>query len=305
VVLVVLALIVFSPDQKPAALPKPVAITPDTATPLPANAVTPPPPAAVQRPEKAAAAAPAPPPHPTTGSITVTHLGNDADVRIDGTKWAANKPIRLAAGSHIVTVAVPGYLPYTDTVRLAAGATHEVVPQLAVQPKPAATDAPRKSVAATPQGTPSWQCEKLMEAKNWRGAAQQCTTEAGAGSVVAKRNLGLLYNHGNGVSSSDDDAVRWYKQAVDGGDGMAMYLLGTFYEHGGGGIKKDQATAAQLYTRSAEAGYVVAQRTIAEAFEKGHLGEQKNKAQALTWYRKAAAQGDKDAIDKVKDLDKP
>jgi TPR repeat protein len=144
-----------------------------------------------------------------------------------------------------------------------------------------------------------------MEAKSWRDAAQQCTIEAGSGSVVAKRNLGMLYNHGNGVSSSADDAVRWYRQAVDGGDAMAMYLLGTFYEHGGGGIKKDQGAAAQLYSRSADAGYVVAQRTMGEAFEKGHLGEEKNKARALDWYRKAAAQGDKDAIDKVKDLDKP
>jgi TPR repeat protein len=231
----------------------------------------------------------------------VTHIGNDADVHIDGVKWPANKPLRLAAGPHAVTISAPGYQPYSETVQLAVGETHEVAPQLVVQPRTTANDAGHKPGAAP---NAALQCEKLVEAKNWRDAAQMCTAEAGAGSVVAKRNLGMLYNHGNGVKSSDDDAVRWYKQAVDGGDAMAMFLLGTFYEHGGGGIKKDQAAAAQLYSRSADGGYVLAQRTMAEAFEKGHLGLEKNKAKALDLYRKAAAQGDKAASDRVKDLEK-
>jgi Sel1 repeat. len=52
------------------------------------------------------------------------------------------------------------------------------------------------------------------------------------------------------------------------------------------------------------AGLLSAQLALGEIYEKGRLGVTKDKAKALDWYRKAAAQGSKDAADKVRDLSK-
>jgi TPR repeat protein len=239
----------------------------------------------------------------------VVHVANNADVEIDGTKVPADRATHLSAGVHTVVVTVPGYQPYTTTVQLAAGTSHDVTPQLVVAPKVvpkpgSATDVAKQQAqdASRQAANANLLCDKFMVAHDWKQAFSQCTTEAANGSAVAKRNLGLMYNHGNGVGKSADDAVRWYQQAVDGNDHIAMYLLGTYYEHGGGGIQKNSTTAVALYTRSAQGGYVVAQSLLGEIYEKGHLDQQKDKAKALEWYKKAAAQGDKDATDKVKDL---
>jgi TPR repeat protein len=82
-----------------------------------------------------------------------------------------------------------------------------------------------------------------------------------------------------------------------------MYQLAQRYERGRG-VKKDQAKALEWYTKAGDAGLASAQYTLGETYEKGRLGVAKDKAKALEWYRKAAAQGNKDAADKVKDLAK-
>lgn len=309
IVVVFLAVLFLLPDRKAgtaAAVPPPA---PDTTLPVPASATTPPPPPPAPPPPPPAAVAARPPLHPTGGTIRVVHVANNADIEIDGVKVAADRPTHLTAGPHSVVVNVPGYQPFTDTVHLAAGENHEVSPRLVVAPKvvPKAASAPdvakQQAQDASHQPANANQlCEKYMVAQAWKQAFTQCTTEANAGSAAAKRNLGLMYNHGNGVGQSQPDAVHWYQLAVDGNDHIAMYLLGTYYEHGVGGVKKNNATAVELYTRSAQGGYVVAQSLLGEIYEKGHLDQQKDKAKALDWYRKAAAQGDKDAIEKVKDL---
>jgi hypothetical protein len=312
VVVAFVAVLLLLPDKKAgpsAVLPAPTSDT--TATPT-AGAVTPPPPPpapAPAPPPPAAAGAARPAVHPTTGTITVVHVANNADIEIDGTKVAPDRPTRLSAGVHNVVVSVPGYQPYTTTVQLAAGTSHDVTPQLVVAPKVAPKPGSASEVAkqqaqdaAHQPANASLLCDKFVVAHDWKHAVTQCQTEAAAGSAVAKRDLGFMYNHGDGVGKSADDAVRWYQQAVDGNDHIAMYLLGTYYEHGGGGIQKNSTAALALYTRSAQGGYVVAQSLLGEVYEKGHLDQQKDKVKALDWYKKAAAQGDKDAMDKVKDL---
>jgi hypothetical protein len=308
ILLVFLAVLFLLPDRKAgttAALPAPA---PDT-TPAAATATPPPPPPAPAPAAPPTATVLRPPVQSTTGTIKVVHVANNADIEIDGARVAPERATRLNAGAHSVVVNVPGYQPYTDTVHLAAGENHEVSPRLVVAPKvvprPASAPALAKQQAQDASHQPAnanQLCEKYMVAQDWKQAFPQCTTEANAGSAAAKRNIGLMYNHGNGVGRSPTDAVHWYQAAVDGNDQIAMYLLGTYYEHGVGGVKKSSATALELYTRSAQGGYVVAQSLLGEIYEKGHLDQQKDKAKALDWYKKAAAQGDKDASDKVKDL---
>jgi TPR repeat protein len=75
----------------------------------------------------------------------------------------------------------------------------------------------------------------------------------------AQYNLGLMYQHGDGVTQNYPDALRWYRLAAAQGDATAEDVLGDMYLTGEG---------------------------VAE-----------NKSEAVRWYRLAAARGDVNAVD--------
>ena len=58
-----------------------------------------------------------------------------------------------------------------------------------------------------------------MEAVKWfRRAAEQ-------GCVYGQRNLGAMYENGQGVPQSDKEAVKWYRKAAEQGNAEARQLL--------------------------------------------------------------------------------
>ncbi len=171
-------------------------------------------------------------------------------------------------------------------------------------------------------------CARLAAAANWTGAAATCNKEAEAGSAVAERTLGLMYDKGNGVAENPVDAVKWYRRAASN-DAEAQFLLSHMLEIGrgaarndaesvvllreaasggvlraqqtlayrlenGAGIKKNETEAVLWYRRGAEHGDVISQQKLAEFLAKGR-GLDKNEAEALQWYRKAGDQGSGDA----------
>ncbi len=173
-----------------------------------------------------------------------------------------------------------------------------------------------------PQGI---SCTRAAGNGDWLGAAGACATEAAAGSAVAQRLLGSLYDRGNGVTADPAQAVAWYRKASTGGDLEAKLALSRLLETGrgvpanqgesiallreaaaggllraqqtlafrlenGGGIKKDEAEAALWYRRAAEKGDLAGQQKLAEFLARGR-GVTKNEAEALDWYKKAADQG--------------
>jgi TPR repeat protein len=196
-------------------------------------------------------------------------------------------------------VSLAGYQPRTDTLLFRSGETMTWSPALTPEAaKPVVAAAPQKPAApAAPT------CAASVQGEQWASAFESCMRESLAGSAPAKRNLAQLYERGRGVERSDENATRWYESAAAGGDREAMYQLATRYERGRG-VKKDQVLAVQWYTRAGDAGLPGAQLALGEIYEKGRLGVTKDKAKALEWYRKAAAQGSKDAADKVRDLSK-
>jgi hypothetical protein len=290
----------------PKSAPPPVA-------PVPADTVVTPPPAAVRAdsapgpvatkpssPAPAVAAKPerrvAPPP-PKDATVRIAGLPATAEVRVDS-RIRVGRSLTVPAGRHALSVSVPGYLPRTDTMVLRAGETVTWSPALTPEPpKQPVAAAPRPAVPAGPT------CAASVQGEQWAVAFEACMRESLAGSAAAKRNLAQLYERGRGVERSDANAVRWYESAANGGDGEAMYQLATRYERGRG-VKKDATLALQWYTKAGDAGLLSAQLALGEIYEKGRLGVTKDKAKALDWYRKAAAQGSKDAADKVRDLSK-
>jgi serine/threonine-protein kinase len=181
---------------------------------------------------------------------------------------------------------------------------------------------PAPAPAKAPTG-PS--CSRAAANGDWLGAANACASEAAAGSAVAQRILGSLYDRGSGVTADPAKAVEWYRKASSGGDLEAKMALARLLEAGrgakanqgeaiallreaaaggllraqqnlafrlenGGGVKKDEAESALWYRRAAEQGDVASQEKLAEFLAKGR-GVTKNEAEALDWYKKAGDKG--------------
>lgn len=83
---------------------------------------------------------------------------------------------------------------------------------------------------------------------------------------------------------------------------VAKFNLGYMYELGLG-VEKDAKKAISFYTLSANDGYDVAQNTMGNAYLKG-VGVEKNLKLAIFYYQLAAKQGNKEAIQTLKLIQK-
>ena len=59
-------------------------------------------------------------------------------------------------------------------------------------------------------------------------------------------NLGIMYQCGNGVEQNIEEAIKYYKMAVEKGDIDAMYNLGSMYQYGDG-VEQNYEEAIELY----------------------------------------------------------
>jgi TPR repeat protein len=243
-----------------------------------------------------------------SGSINASSLPRGASLRVDG-KATSRRRLNVPSGRHILAVSLDGYTSRTDTLTVVTGQTLRWAPRLEpVHPvrTVATRPAPVEPPAAPParRGNPDEAgCRQAMASSGWRDAYAACGRAAQTGSAPAQRSIAVLFQNGHGVRRSDDSAARWFAQAAHGGDTESEYQLAIAYEHGRG-VPRNQGAALDWYTRAATAGLAAAQFIVGEAYEKGHLGASKDKGKALEWYRKAAAQGNKDAANKVRDLER-
>ena len=102
--------------------------------------------------------------------------------------------------------------------------------------------------------------------------------------------MGLMYSHGDGVSSNAIEAITWYRQAAEQGHSSAQFNLGRMY-FDGNGVKKDKAIAVRWWRKAAEQGLARAQGILGFCYANGQ-GVTTNLVEALGWYRKAAVQGE-------------
>ena len=63
-----------------------------------------------------------------------------------------------------------------------------------------------------------------------------------------------MYGRGRGVQQNYDEAVKWYRQAVDQHYALAQFNPGFFYQNGWG-VTKDEAEAVRWYSKAAELGH--------------------------------------------------
>lgn len=229
-------------------------------------------------------------------------LPRGATVTIDG-EVLTHSPVTLPPGEYALSASAPGYVSVTERVRLDTGQTLVWTPVMApvrsaAVPAASHRTAPpphRRTQSAAPAATsdtpapPTLSCDAAYAAKNWSAALTACSREAGAGSVVAERNLGVMYDQGLGVGRDPAQALSWYRKAADAGGRDAAYQLGRMYASGRG-VQADPREAVTWYRKAALLGDEDAQLDLAAAYENG-TGVDKNIGEAVGWYTKAAQQG--------------
>ena len=122
------------------------------------------------------------------------------------------------------------------------------------------------------------------------------------GDLQSQYILGDMYSCGKGVEKDDEQAFKWYKKAAEKGYRVAEYILGDMYSRGKG-VEKDEEQAFEWYKKAAEKRDVRAQCILGDMYSNGE-GVEKNARKAVEWYQKAADQGNADALDQIKNLNK-
>lgn len=120
------------------------------------------------------------------------------------------------------------------------------------------------------------------------GAAQalrimyaQVLPSAERGNADAMEALARMYESGDGVELSVDEAFRWMRLAASSNSVVALSSLGSMYALGKGTPKSDDK-AIECWKRAADGGYAVGMTNLGNYYTRN-----KNYAEALGWLQKA------------------
>jgi TPR repeat protein len=105
---------------------------------------------------------------------------------------------------------------------------------------------------------------------------------------LAQNNLAGCYHTGEGVAKDDAEAVKWFRKAAEQNNGWAQYNLGNRYSFGEG-VVKDEVEAVKWFRKAAEQNFAEAQCNLGRCYHTGE-GVAKDEVEAVRWYRKAAEQ---------------
>ena len=120
--------------------------------------------------------------------------------------------------------------------------------------------------------------------------------------VWAMTMLAQRYRKGLGVKQSDKKAVELYEMAAKRGHATAQANLGLFYDQGCYGLTQSDQRAIEYYTLAANQGQPDAQTSLGRMYVSGQ-GIEVSYSKAREWWTRAAAQGNEEAIDRLKILD--
>lgn len=139
--------------------------------------------------------------------------------------------------------------------------------------------------------------EDKVEAVKWYHLA------ASQENSDAQYSLGFAYLHGQGATQDLDMAKYWLEKSANNGNASAQYCYGKalYWERFNGDDAMQAANAVEgikWLEKAANAGYLKAQTEFEDVYED-------KPKKYLPWLRLAADQGDKNTIEKLKNLDHP
>ena len=136
--------------------------------------------------------------------------------------------------------------------------------------------------------------------KNDAAAAAFFRSAADAGNPDAMFALGHLVGTGRGVPQDRAERFRLWLKAAEMGNSMAEANVARAYTFGDG-VAQDFAAALRFSRRAADTGSFVGQTCLGVLYVQG-LGVTRDVREGISWWEKAAAQGDKDAIENIREL---
>ena len=107
------------------------------------------------------------------------------------------------------------------------------------------------------------------------------------GDAEAQRNLGIMYDNGQGVPQDYAEAARWFRLAADQGVASAQFNLGVMYDDGRG-VPQDDVQAVRWYRLAADQGDARAQNELGFMYTLGE-GVPQDYVQAHMWLNLAAS----------------
>lgn len=113
------------------------------------------------------------------------------------------------------------------------------------------------------------------------------------GNVTAECSLGVCFYYGDGVPKDQKIATKWFRSAAEQGNAAAQFYLGRCYLLGEG-ITENNTEAAKWFRLAADQGHVGAQSLLGTCYAHGQ-GVGEDDAEAVKWYRLAADKGNADA----------
>ena len=125
--------------------------------------------------------------------------------------------------------------------------------------------------------------------KNYAGAMAAFGKAAAGGNAEARRRLGFMYYHGEGVAQDNKRAVTLFESAAKAGDAESARNLGTMYEYGMS-VDQSDALAAAWYLKAAELGEPNSQFAVSVMYYKGQ-GVTRDRIEAAKWWTVAMSQG--------------
>lgn len=132
----------------------------------------------------------------------------------------------------------------------------------------------------------------LEKANEWEvKAVAELTPLAENGQSEAQRGLADCYSNGWGVEKSFKLAAKWYGEACDGRNWLAVGRLARLYA-AGEGVEQDIGKAIALLAKAAGKEDAEARCRLGECYEKGEWGMDVDVAKAFELYRQSASEGD-------------
>lgn len=139
------------------------------------------------------------------------------------------------------------------------------------------------------------------ENREFEKAAEIFQTLADAGNLMAKLNLGRMYQMGRGVPASGLKAVSLYEEVAKEGDLEALVALAGLYQYGEPDVPQDTEKALQYYLKAAGQGSEEAQIEIGRMYQDGSGSLQADRAEADKWLYMAAQQGGEEGLSEYAD----
>lgn len=243
---------------------------------------------------------------PIYGMLNVDYSPVDSRIRVDGNDVGQTPGIvnDLIVGTHTVTISKEGYETATVTVTVTEGQTATVTGALKKK-MINLEDLPIDELRHIAEMSDSDARKELgMRYYNGKGVTQDYAEaltwfrlSAEQGNAKAMNNIGVMYEYGYGVTQDYAEARKWFEMAAAQNEPVAQANLGTMYSYGWG-VPQNFREAAEWYRKSAEQGHSGAQSLLGSLYLEGN-GVEKDYAEAFKWFQKSANQGNVRGFDNL------